>query len=127
AIPAGLGRCQPVSLKIKYEAGNTRHGSMNTAPAYYSRFFGVALCRTGSRFDTVEVWGSSPHVPTIYLIESAGDPQAVTLRVVSSRQHSSTKPRKVFRRLHAAATGSEQCRFPAWLRVSSDLVVPEHL
>ena len=38
---------------------------MNTAYPCYSDFFGIASSRTGLRFDTVEVWGSSPHVPTI--------------------------------------------------------------
>jgi hypothetical protein len=38
---------------------------MNTASSYYLGFFGIASCRTGLGFDTVEVWGSSPHGPTI--------------------------------------------------------------
>jgi hypothetical protein len=48
-----------------------RRTRMNTAPDYHLSFFGVASSRTGSRFDTVEVAGSSPVVPTSYLIESA--------------------------------------------------------
>src|SRR5882672_11884585 len=39
---------------------------MNTASQCDSLFFSVASSRTGLRFDTVEVWGSSPHVPTIF-------------------------------------------------------------
>jgi hypothetical protein len=39
---------------------------INTAVNYHLDFFGVASCRTGLRFDTVEVWGSSPHGPTIF-------------------------------------------------------------
>jgi len=40
---------------------------MNTGFFYHSDFFGVASCRMVLRFDTVEVWGSSPHGPTIFL------------------------------------------------------------
>jgi hypothetical protein len=40
---------------------------MNIASSYGLTFFSVAPSRTGSRFDTVEVWGSSPHEPTTYL------------------------------------------------------------
>jgi hypothetical protein len=43
---------------------------MNIASSYDLTFFGVAPYRTGLRFDTVEVWGSSPHEPTICLIEA---------------------------------------------------------
>jgi hypothetical protein len=40
---------------------------MDIASSYGLTFFGVAPSRTGLRFDTVEVWGSSPHEPTIQL------------------------------------------------------------
>jgi hypothetical protein len=39
---------------------------MNIASSYGLTFFSVAPSRTGLRFDTVEVWGSSPHEPTIF-------------------------------------------------------------
>ena len=38
---------------------------INTASSYHLDFFGIAPSRTDLRFDTVEVWGSSPHGPTI--------------------------------------------------------------
>ena len=47
------------------ELRRTRTKTVNRC---YSRFFGVAHSRTGSRFDTVEVAGSSPVVPTIFSI-----------------------------------------------------------
>jgi hypothetical protein len=65
SIPARIGPSHVVSLGIKRVAATSDQTRMNTAPLCYSDFFGVAWSRTGLRFDTVEVWGSSPHVPTI--------------------------------------------------------------
>lgn len=55
-----------MSLSVKREPGNGELIRMNSASSRYLDLFSVAESRTGSRFDTVEVWGSSPHGPTIF-------------------------------------------------------------
>ena len=60
-IPAHISLYQHVSLGHTCDAGDARRTRMNITSRYHSGFFGVALFRTGMRFDTVEVWGSSPH------------------------------------------------------------------
>jgi hypothetical protein len=47
--------------------GNVLRSRINIASSCHLDFFGVASSWTGSRFDTVEVCGSSPHGPTILL------------------------------------------------------------
>ena len=54
-----------VSLDKTLSAAKTHEAFITTAYLYHSDFFGVTSSRTVSRFDTVEVWGSSPHGPTI--------------------------------------------------------------
>jgi hypothetical protein len=70
AIPTHIGRLQLISLCHKQEARKMRRTRINRASLCHSDFFGVASSRTVSRFDTVEVCGSSPHGPTIHLTES---------------------------------------------------------
>ncbi len=48
---------------------------INTASSYHLGLFGVASCRTALRFDTVEVWDSSPHGPTIVFNQLRQKPQ----------------------------------------------------
>jgi hypothetical protein len=53
-----------VLFLLMYIAPETCGTRMNIDYSYGLIFFGVAPSRTDSRFDTVEVWGSSPHEPT---------------------------------------------------------------
>ena len=59
--------------------GNVVRNRINIASSYHLDFFGVASSRTGSRFDTEEVRGSSPPGPTIQLTDST-QRQSVPLR-----------------------------------------------
>ena len=74
AIPTRIEPCRSLSLGCTCGAGKRRLARMNAAPGYHSGFFGVASSRTGSRFDTVEVAGSSPVVPTIFPLCLCGLP-----------------------------------------------------
>ena len=64
-IPPYLEPPRLMSLSESSEVQNKVQVCTNKTFLYHSDFFGVASCRTALRFDTVEVWGSSSHGPTI--------------------------------------------------------------
>ena len=66
AIPAGVWLSLAVSFRHTKRAANMPKTSMNTASVYHSRFLGVASYKRGAGFDTVEVGGSNPPVPTTF-------------------------------------------------------------
>ena len=77
SIPTGIGPSRCLSLDNRLSTVKTHPARIKTASSYHSAFFGVASSRTVSRFDTVEVWGSSPHGPTtsplvatVYILQS---------------------------------------------------------
>jgi hypothetical protein len=89
AIPAHIGGLRFVSLSHKREARKMRRTRINRASLCHSDFSGVASSRTDSRFDTVEVCGSSPHGPTIHFIESTQRQPGPPRSICVTRHHRS--------------------------------------
>src|SRR5262249_57985412 len=67
AIPAYIEPVHSVSVRLTIMKSELRRNRIDTACSYDLVLVGVAPPRAGSRFDTVEVWGSSPHEPTIHI------------------------------------------------------------
>ena len=113
SIPVGVGLCQRVLLGNRSEAAGSDQSRINTAPAYRCGSLGIVRLHIGQGIDTVEVRGSSPLVPTMYLIESAGLVPAVPPRIVPTRHHwSPIAP--AFRLPPADARGVVACRSRGW-------------
>src|SRR5271166_4407225 len=87
AIPADVCQCRRVFFRRTCEAAMRGQNRINTACAYRWVSLGIVRFHIGQGIDTVEVRGSSPLVPTIYLIESAGSAPAVPPRTVPTRHH----------------------------------------
>ena len=66
AIPARVGPFLVVSLKHTPKAANMLETPMNTASLYHPVSLGFLPYQATRRFDTEEVAGSNPVVPTIY-------------------------------------------------------------
>jgi len=65
AIPARPTPSLLVSLGNTRETANTQKTHVNTAFPYHLSSLSIVRLHIGQGIDTVEVWGSSPHVPTI--------------------------------------------------------------
>jgi hypothetical protein len=108
AIPTGMGLSRWLSLSRNQRAGKASGTRMNTASPYHLDLFGVASSRTGSRFDTVEVCGSSPHGPTIHLTDST-QRQPRPYRSIGVTRHHSSPIARGFRRPSVDEPGSVGC------------------